>query len=136
MNCAMPAAPFGLTACASKRLSCQITRAKNSTGRAFSAADCSSARQISSAVGGWAGDSWSSLTVDVGAFSLLLGVAGVAPACALADAFARASAQASSDAAIRGIVLSLRFYESKTRKHGTGARGSFDILRATLGLPH
>src|SRR4029077_1814244 len=24
MNCAIPAAPFGLTACASKRLSCQI----------------------------------------------------------------------------------------------------------------
>ena len=104
MNCAIPGAPFGLTARASKRLSCQITRAKNSTGRAFSAADCSSARQMSSAVGPWADGSWSSPAADGAAFSLLPGVAGVAPACALAGAFAKASANPSNGAAMRSII--------------------------------
>jgi hypothetical protein len=115
MNCAIPAAPFGLTACASKRLSCQITRAKNSTGRAFSAADCSSARQTSSTVGGWGDCSWNSLAVDEGALSLLSGVAGVAPACALVGAFAKASAKASIGPAIRRIGVSFCFDDRKTR---------------------
>ena len=115
MNWAMPWAPLGLIALASKRLSCQITRAKNSTGSAFSAADCSNARQMSSTVGSWADGSSISIAVDGGAFSLLSGVAGVAPACALAGAFAKATANASSGPTIRRIGVSFCFDDSKTR---------------------
>src|SRR6516165_4710843 len=51
MNCAMPCAPAGLTAVGSKRLSCQIRRVKNSSGRSLSAAAWASVRQIASTEG-------------------------------------------------------------------------------------
>ena len=138
MNWAIPAAPFGLTALASKRLSCQITRAKNSTGSAFSAADCSSARQTSSAVGGCAAAPWVRwpLTDER---SLSSGVAGVAPACALAGAFAKASAQASSGPAMRGIVVSFWFDDSKTRRasdrcHRQTVNGNLSAYFGVFGI--
>jgi hypothetical protein len=52
MNWAMPCAPAGLTAAGSKRLSCQMRRVKNSSGRSLSVAACASVRQISSTEGG------------------------------------------------------------------------------------
>ena len=54
--------------------------------------------------------------MDVGAFSLLLGVAGGAPACALTGAFAEVSASPSSGPA--SIVVSSRFDDSKARGGG------------------
>ena len=64
---------------------------------AFSAADCSSAWQMSSTAGGWADGPWRSLAVDGS-------VAGVAPAWALAGALAKASAQAISGPAIQLLI--------------------------------
>jgi hypothetical protein len=56
--------------------------------------------------------------VDV---SVLSGVAGVAPACALAGAFAKATANASSGPTIQRIGVSFCFDDSKTRGRWTGA---------------
>jgi hypothetical protein len=86
--------------------------------------DVVAARQTSSAVGGCADGPWSSLALDGGAFSLLSGVAGVAPACALAGAFAKASAQASSGPVKRRIAVFALFstqHPTKRAERGTGA---------------
>src|SRR6516162_440941 len=90
---------------------------------------------MSSVVGGRADGSWSSLAVDGGGFSLLSGVAGVAPACPLADPFAKASANASSGAAIRRIVVSFWFDASKTYRRGISAATQLKkILKASKNL--
>ena len=47
MNCAIPSAPFGLTASGRNRLSVQISRAKKSGGRSFSPAKRASALHMS-----------------------------------------------------------------------------------------
>jgi hypothetical protein len=56
--------------------------------------------------------------VEGGAFCLLSGVAGVAPACALAGVFAKASAQASSGTVYGALLASCSFYDSKRARLG------------------
>jgi hypothetical protein len=76
------------------------------------------AGEVLSEVAGWAGASWCSLAVDGGASSLFSGIAAVAPACALAGVFAKASAQASSGPAMRGITGFVWFDDSKDAPGG------------------
>src|SRR5262249_15559798 len=52
MNCATPCAPAGLTAAGSKRLSCQISLVKKSTGKSFSTAAAARALQMLSTAAG------------------------------------------------------------------------------------
>ena len=73
---------------------------------------------MSSAVGTCADPPRGSPAVEA---SLSSGGAGVAPACALAGVFAKASAQASSGPAMRGIAGFVWFDDSETHGHGTSA---------------
>jgi hypothetical protein len=96
-------------------------------GRAFPAADCSSARQMSSAVGTCADPLRASPAVDA---SLSSGVVGVAPACASADAFANASAQASSGPATRGIAA-FGFNSTIAKRAGRRTGFRLKVLKRT-----
>jgi hypothetical protein len=88
MNWAMPSAPLWLRACGLNRLSCQISRVKNSTGSALSDASRPIAGQMVSTMLAVVGGS-SPTAAEDGAVSLPLASAGAGSAASFGSAATR-----------------------------------------------